>query len=154
MNSSESFAEILNARLKKSSPQQPFQRENQEIGKTTESLEYQHLAYLLGKTPRTEAPRPLNKTDYQRYFVPRPAKSAQPTPSRKAHALSRKQEFAYDLLKKYSPELDPGFSFTELKKAFRSGALLTHPDRGGQASDFQAVRLAYQELNLLFTSKP
>lgn len=42
-----------------------------------------------------------------------------------------------------------GWPFTadDLKRAYRRKALETHPDRGGNAEDFHAVRKAYEALS-------
>ncbi|KKO45693.1 hypothetical protein WG68_09260 [Arsukibacterium ikkense] len=51
-------------------------------------------------------------------------------------------EQAQQLLK-----LSPGFTLAELKKAYRSQALLLHPDRAnGDAEKFRQIQQAYQQL--------
>ncbi len=43
-------------------------------------------------------------------------------------------------------QLEPGFTLGQLKKAYRTLALQHHPDRGGNAGQFIALRQAYQQL--------
>uniref|UniRef100_A0A486XSC5 DnaJ-related protein n=1 Tax=Rheinheimera sp. BAL341 TaxID=1708203 RepID=A0A486XSC5_9GAMM len=43
-------------------------------------------------------------------------------------------------------QLEPKFTLVQLKKAYRILALQHHPDRGGSASQFIALRQAYQQL--------
>ncbi|WP_019675370.1 DNA-J related domain-containing protein [Arsukibacterium perlucidum] len=48
-------------------------------------------------------------------------------------------------------QLTPGFSLSQLKKAYRSQALLCHPDRAeGNSAKFIQIRQAYQLLLRLF----
>lgn len=42
--------------------------------------------------------------------------------------------------------LTPGASLAEIRRAFRQLALETHPDHGGDASDFREVQDAYERL--------
>lgn len=42
--------------------------------------------------------------------------------------------------------LTPGADATAIKRAFRRRALETHPDRGGEASQFREVQRAYERL--------
>jgi hypothetical protein len=43
--------------------------------------------------------------------------------------------------------LAPGATRTDVKRAFRALAHTTHPDHGGDAGDFRAVKAAYQRLH-------
>jgi hypothetical protein len=43
-------------------------------------------------------------------------------------------------------QLNPVFTLAQLKKAYRTQALQQHPDRGGSAAQFIALRQAYQQL--------
>jgi len=40
--------------------------------------------------------------------------------------------------------LEPNATLTEIKRAYRSRALETHPDRGGAAEDFRKLQSAYE----------
>jgi len=40
--------------------------------------------------------------------------------------------------------LEPGASLDEIKRAYRTRALQTHPDRGGNAAEFRKVHAAYE----------
>jgi curved DNA-binding protein CbpA len=42
--------------------------------------------------------------------------------------------------------LSPGASLAEVKRAFQSRALETHPDQGGEAEQFRQVQRAYEKL--------
>jgi molecular chaperone DnaJ len=43
--------------------------------------------------------------------------------------------------------LTPGANLDEIKRAFQKRALETHPDQGGDSSDFRAVLRAYERLS-------
>jgi hypothetical protein len=49
--------------------------------------------------------------------------------------------------------LAPGATLTELKRAYRQRALETHPDRGGEAEQFQRVHRAYEKLSAQLARK-
>jgi DnaJ-domain-containing protein 1 len=42
--------------------------------------------------------------------------------------------------------VDPHANALEIKRAFRKRALETHPDQGGDAAEFRAVKAAYEKV--------
>lgn len=97
-----------------------------------------HLAYLLGQINRLEFNRPRGQ-----YPAP------QVRPQRKAHAFSSEQRYSYEFLKTWAHTLSEGFTATELKKAFRQAAISLHPDQGGDAQQFVALKGHYDNLRSL-----
>ena len=67
-------------------------------------------------------------------------------PPRPAHALSPDQRIAYDRIAALTG-LPDNFSKAELKKAWRTAALRTHPDQGGTAEQFRLALEAYKLLS-------
>ena len=70
-------------------------------------------------------------------------------PIRPAHALTADQMTAFQNLKAWALQLNDNFDRQELKSAYRSAVLKTHPDRGGNSESFQDVKKSYQILEAL-----
>ena len=68
---------------------------------------------------------------------------------RPAHALDAEQAKAFENLKTWALQLNENFDRQELKSAYRSAVLKTHPDRGGNSESFQDVKKSYQILEAL-----
>lgn len=75
-----------------------------------------------------------------------------PTP-RKPHILDESQTKSFGFLKEWAQELPEGFTFRELKAAFRKAALRLHPDQGGNCGDFLSLKGHYLNLQSIFLSK-
>jgi len=97
-----------------------------------------HLAYLLGK---------INRLEFSS------ARGQYPTPKvrpqRKPHTFSSEQRQSYEFFKTWITSLPEGFTGTELKKAFRQAAMVLHPDHGGSAQQFLALKNHYEVLRSL-----
>lgn len=83
-------------------------------------------------------------------------KAMHPTPPppvvRKPHAMTEMQELAFAFLNQFQMQaLDLGFFKQELKSAYRSALLKTHPDQGGTAETFQQVKKSYEILQVFVT---
>lgn len=86
---------------------------------------------------------PLYKVSiHKKYPKPPPPKAA----PRKSHLFSEQQLQAFEMLITYSPALRNNFNLHELKSAYRSAVLKTHPDQGGNSETFQDVKKSYQIL--------
>lgn len=80
----------------------------------------------------------------------RPASQpAAPVPPRPPHTLSPEQAVAFTQLVHWAPQLAGNFDLRELKSAYRTAVLATHPDRGGTGESFQEVRKSYHILTAL-----
>lgn len=97
------------------------------------------FSWLLGATEVSSGPREESRAR-RAYGVRK-----RTPPPRPAHALTPDQKVAYDRLQALTG-LSDNFSSTELKRAWRSAALRTHPDQGGRAEEFRLVQQAYQIL--------
>jgi hypothetical protein len=77
---------------------------------------------------------------------------------RQPHLFNEPQQTAYDTLAMYQTvggtpsNFDQAFTKTQLKSAYRQALLKTHPDQGGTAETFQAVKKSY-EILLVFVTK-
>ncbi|MBC7420552.1 MAG: hypothetical protein H7328_07475 [Bdellovibrio sp.] len=103
------------------------------------SLEPSHLAFLMGRISQVT---PSQKAKHQAY----------PARPRPAHLFSVEEILAYENLRAHSPILNNNFNLRELRSAYRHSVLKTHPDQGGTAESFQAVKKSYQIL-LAFVNK-
>lgn len=97
-----------------------------------------HLAYLLGQQRRMEFAGP-------RGHYP----AAATRPQRKPHTFSEAQRESFEFLKNCIKELSEGFTANELKKAFRSAAMILHPDKGGSTDQFLALKKHYEQLRMV-----
>lgn len=77
------------------------------------------------------------------------AARSSPPIKRKPHVLNPQQAQAYATLNAWEP-LSPAFTARELKANFRRLVKRLHPDHGGNAEDFRALRSSYRELSLIF----
>ncbi len=130
------FEQILQAKL-----QIPTSERTAAKPSLQQGLDPAHLAFLLGQVPRQKGAKP-------RFTYP----AAPPRP-RVNHVLSEIQTEAYLFLQAYAPKLDLAFTAGELKKAYRHAVLQAHPDRGGTALEFMAVKRHYQILQIFMQGK-
>ena len=89
---------------------------------------------------------PLYKGSIHKKYPKPPAPKAKPIPLRKSHILSEAQLQAFQVLKSYTQALRDNFNLHELKSAYRTAVLKTHPDQGGNSETFQDVKKSYQIL--------
>ncbi len=81
---------------------------------------------------------PVYKTGYKKYkSVPLP---------RKPHLMTPEQQLAFENLSLWAPVLTNDFNRIELKSCYRAALLKTHPDQGGNAESFLAVKKSYEIL--------
>ena len=102
-------------------------------------LEPSHLAFLMGRISKTTT-------------VPKSSKAAYPIRPRPDHLLTIEEISALETLRAQAPMLSNNFNLRELRTAYRTSVLKTHPDQGGTAESFQAVKKSYQIL-LAFVNK-
>jgi hypothetical protein len=77
-----------------------------------------------------------------------------PPPAPRTHAQERPVRAAAAAPSAWSVlGLAPGASLAEVKRAYRQRALETHPDRGGDATQFRAVQRAYEKLSARLTKR-
>lgn len=84
-----------------------------------------------------------------RKAYPHTVRPVTPPPPRPSHTLSPEQAVAFTQLAQWAPQLADNFDFRELKSAYRTAVLATHPDRGGTGESFQQVRKSYHILTAL-----
>lgn len=92
-------------------------------------LDPSHLAYLMGHVNRLNNTRICGKYPMSKV-----------RPQRKPHDLTTLQRQAFEFLKTRIADLSEAFTERELKKAFRLAAMILHPDQGGNARDFLALK--------------
>lgn len=102
------------------------------------------FAWILGHTPQMESllktgHSPRGKTAYGVKTRPRPP-----------HKMTREQESAYCYFHSYIPDFTADFSRRELQKAFRLIAKKLHPDMGGNAQEFIALKAQLEVLATVF----
>ncbi len=102
-------------------------------------LEPSHLAFLMGRISKVST-------------TPKVATNAYPARPRPAHTLNEEQFLALETLRQNAPLLNNNFNLRELRSAYRRSVLKAHPDQGGTAETFQAVKKSYQIL-LAFVNK-
>lgn len=102
-------------------------------------IEPSNLAFLMGRISPVRHVVKASRTAYPR--KPRPS-----------HILGEVETFAFENLRSNSPLLNDNFNLHELRSAYRRAVLKTHPDQGGTAESFQAVKKSYQIL-LAFVTK-
>ena len=96
-------------------------------------LEPSHLAFLMGRIAKAPSAQKATAKAY-------------PARPRPAHLLNTEQLSAYETLRIHAPILNDNFNLRELRSAYRLSVLKTHPDQGGTAESFQAVKKSYQIL--------
>lgn len=96
-------------------------------------LEPMGLAHLLGELDHYNF---KNRSHYMRY----------PKTIRPAHPMNEDELCAYHILNTYKPSFKNNFNLTELKSAYRVAVLKAHPDQGGSAESFHAVKKSYEIL--------
>ena len=84
-----------------------------------------------------------------RKAYPHTVRPVTPPPPRPPHTLNPEQAVAFTQLAQWAPQLAGNFDFRELKSAYRTAVLATHPDRGGTGESFQQVRKSYHILTAL-----
>ncbi len=87
---------------------------------------------------------PIYKVSLQKIYPKQ--RNSKPLQRRKSHSLDELQAQAFQLLANLSPALQDNFNLFELKSAYRSSVLKTHPDQGGNSETFQEVKKSYQIL--------
>ncbi len=65
---------------------------------------------------------------------------------KKSHLLNEVQQHAFHSLAFHARSLRDNFNLHELKSAYRTAVLKTHPDQGGNSETFQDVKKSYQIL--------
>lgn len=118
-----------------------------------------HLAFLLGNVrvrrfqarpkarPRTAADaaaRPMTKPQ------PPPTPVRPTRPKGPPHALNERQKGAMTWFQDQGFSLEPDFTADELKTAFRTAARKVHPDCGGTAEEFLALKGHHASLKAVF----
>ena len=138
------FSEILEATLNESTLHYSETSFNSGWESTLDPLGItQILAELQLDKPSTTG----LQTKLNRAYGLKPAKAK--VRIRPAHALNADQAKAFQDLKAWALQLNENFDCQELKSAYRSAVLKTHPDRGGSSESFQEVKKSYQILEAL-----
>lgn len=136
MNSTSSFKEILQEKMGHSSPTPSAQT-------TLNSTDPAHLAFLMGQLGRVTPSAP-------RKTYPRPSVR----PVRKSHEFTPAQSQAFNFLKSWVDALNDNYNDIELKKAFRTAALILHPDKGGSTELFWELKTHHETLKQVLQKQP
>lgn len=154
-----SFASVLEQRIRKEilSEKTAFPSENPlnsstdpkspEGNSTLFREESVGFAWILGHTPRVKTGEPQRKlsrgkTAYGVKTRPRPP-----------HKMTPAQTNAYCYFRSFAPEFEANFTRRDLQKTFRLIAKRVHPDLGGNAKDFIALKANLEVLAAIFPSK-
>jgi hypothetical protein len=136
-----SFSELFEELHSEKEPQETNSTSAEKISAGWESLlEPSHLAFLMGQISRMAPPSPHSQRAY-------------PARIRPDHLLNDEQKLAFESLQSYAPHLKLNFNTRDLRSAYRSGVLKTHPDQGGTAETFQAVKNSYHILFAFVTNE-
>jgi len=130
MNAQASFKEILEEKLTKtaSAPRDESFVMNSDPA---------HLAFLIGQIRRVENTTPVGKYPVKKVL----------RPARKPHVFTEAQQASYMYFRLEIADFSEGYNEAELKKAFRQLALVLHPDQGGDAQKFMALKDHFRTLN-------
>jgi hypothetical protein len=129
-----SFSEVLHEIHSEESISSTVSESAQMINAGWESLqEPSHLAFLMGQLSMHTPTPPLTHKAY-------------PPRKRPSHLFNIEQQSAFITLAKQAPALVDNFNLRELRSAYRFAVLKTHPDQGGTAESFQAVKKSYHIL--------
>ena len=144
------FAEILEAQINKHtstkaqhSSQNYFEAKSTHFESTFSFEQFQLNLKTKSAEPLDIKPT-FKKSPYVLYIKTRPGA---PQPQVKvSHILNDLQMVAFEFLKSYDSRLSQAFDHQELKRAFRTSVLRTHPDHKGNAELFSKTQHAYQTL--------
>lgn len=142
------FAEILEAQIKKNSSAKAktssvnnFEAKSAHF-ESTFSFEQFELNLKMKSTEPLDIKPAFQKSPYVLYI----RKAATQPPFKVNHILNDLQKAAFDFLKSYDIRLSQAFDHQELKRAFRTSVLKTHPDHKGNTELFLKTQRAYQTL--------
>ncbi len=112
---------------------------HREVFQDTLASEPAHLSYLMGRIQKTDLLLARHKYPHK-------------TRVRPPHKLTAPQTLAFEFFKTIVTDLSEAFTLNELRRAFRKAALKIHPDHGGSATDFIALKSHYTTLQGFFDS--
>lgn len=144
------FAEILEAQINKfSSAKSNSSTQNASEAKSphfesTFSFEQFQLNLKTKLAEPLDIKPAFKKSPYIVYI--KTPKTAQQPKVKLNHILNDLQKAAFEFLKSYDFSLSQAFDHQELKRAFRTSVLRTHPDHNGNTELFLKTQHAYQTL--------
>ncbi len=142
------FAEILEAQINKHHSTEAQKSSHRHSEAKSTHFESTFSFELFQLNLKTQLAEPLDiKPAYRKSPYVLYIRTREPQPQVKVnHILNDLQTAAFEFLKSYDLRLSQAFDHQELKRAFRTSVLRTHPDHKGCAELFSKTQQAYNTL--------
>lgn len=141
MSHFQSFAEVLEQKLRRKIEQELREEKSAETSHTTETPSPMWTNLIGHLQPQHFQ----MQSKGQIYHRNRPAPKPRP-----AHTLTAEQSQSLHFFQCHNSDLADNFTKADLKSAFRKLALKLHPDQGGRSDQFLSLKLAFENLSTVF----